>query len=174
MVLIELDKVRRESIRRASDLMKEAGWPKKAATIQDLLEKGQISIDYDLLNDDPQPTAVTYPGKSPQLITLNPNLPMQKGSPAQPLGRNDPELVTLAGTLIHEADHAHGHGEIEAYGEQIDFYQAINEQFKKYFPDSSVETAKAIEDRKKKSEANAEAQRKKFIKEGEPKHTSDK
>ena len=52
---------------------------------------------------------------------------------ANPLGEDNPELVALAGTLLHEAQHAQCHDEMAAFGAEVEFYQGVNREFDKYF-----------------------------------------
>ena len=157
MPLKDLDDNQRESILRASDLIRAAGWEKKAQTIQDFLgNRNQMFVDPDM---PPLDAAQTTPNSKPQVITFSPKLPLTAGEPPRPLKKSDPDFVVLAGVLLHEADHAHHHGEIEAYGEEVEFFQAVNEEFDKYFPGLQPADADAVREKKHMWERGCEAAR---------------
>ena len=71
---------------------------------------------------------------------------------AVPLAENSPDIVTLAGTLLHEAQHAQCHDEMAAFGAEVEFYEGINREFAKYFPGVTPAEKQNIEKRKKQQE----------------------
>jgi hypothetical protein len=170
MPLKDLDDDQRESLMRASDLIRAAGWEKKAQTIQDFLAKrNQIFVDPDM---DSTHAAETKAYHSPPTITFNPNISLKKENPSRPLEKSDPGFIVLAGILVHEADHAHFHGEIEAYGDELEFLHQINEEFDKFFPGQPADTAKGVKDKKHEWEQAAEIHRKQYIRDADKKEKS--
>jgi hypothetical protein len=65
----------------------------------------------------------------------------------------------LAGVLLHEADHALCHDELDAFGEELAFYKTLNNDFNKFFPGASPQEKGAIESKKRIEKSNAKRQR---------------
>src|SRR5207253_6777420 len=111
--MADLEPVERVNVAEAIQLIREAGYRDKAALLDDKLQDGKIKHDTFM-----EPTTEGhYSGFPLGRIDLSPNV-----TPLRRLPRNDPALVRLAGVLLHEADHALGHGELDAFGEEIAFY----------------------------------------------------
>lgn len=144
----ELKPDERVSVARATQLVRKAN-KEKADLLNDMQQQGNVVAD-------PGMAATTYASNhkgtagdpKTNKITLNPGkVKLLDG--ANPLGDDNPELVTLAGTLLHEAQHAQCHDEMAAFGAELEFYQGINREFEKYFPGVPAPQKDKIDKRKK-------------------------
>jgi hypothetical protein len=156
--LIKLSNEESESVSRAIELVRAAGWHDKAEALKKALDEKKINVDLDM-----KLTHGAETHRRDGSVNFNQSLPLTKGTPPKPLGRNDPDFAQLAEVLLHEADHLLGHGEIEAYGEEYSFLQELNENFKKYFPEATEAEKAEIELWKADAEAHAKKMREKYI-----------
>lgn len=150
----ELKPDERVSVARATMLVRKAN-KEKADLLNDMLQQKNIVADSEL-------PATTY-GKNHKgnvndpktnKITINPKkVKLMNG--AVPLAPDSPDIVTLAGTLLHEADHAQCHDEMACFGAEVEFYQGINREFDKYFPGVPAAQKDKIEKQKKQLEKEA-------------------
>jgi hypothetical protein len=147
----DLETVERQNVAEAIQLIREAGYRDKASLLDDMLQGNDIKHDPFL---DRTVLAETRKFLLYRRINLNPDI-----TPLRRLPRNSPELVRLAGVLLHEADHALCHDELDAFGEELAFYQALNRDFGKYFPRATPQEKRAIENRKRTEEDDARRQR---------------
>jgi hypothetical protein len=166
------DKDERQSIANAAQLVREAGWREKAAILDCMLQRREIKVDPDM-SETTYASAFRIKGLLTgrllfKRINLNPDKVKLKtdSRPPKPIERNTPEMVVLAGTIMHEADHILCHDELEAYGEEIAFYKALNREFEKHFGNPPAEEKAKIEEKKKKMEEEAERIRKKIAERG--------
>jgi anaerobic selenocysteine-containing dehydrogenase len=156
---ISLLPAERDSVSQAIDLVRAAGWEEKAEALRKALADGKINVDLDMPLTHWAETN-SYKGT----VNFNPRVPLSKGSdPPKPLDRDSKDFIDLAATLLHEADHLLGHGEIEAYGEQLSFYEELNEHFEKYFPDTTGSNKESIEEWKKEVEKGYKRIRDRYI-----------
>jgi hypothetical protein len=127
------------NVAEAIQLIREAGYRDKAALLDDKLQDDKIKHDTFM-----EPTTDgKYTGFPFREIRLSPNV-----TPLRRLSRNDPALLRLAGVLLHEADHALGHGELDAFGEEVAFYKLVNREFDRLFPGASAQQKRDIENLK--------------------------
>lgn len=126
-----LGKTERQSVARASQLIRDAGWPEKATRIDDFLKDGKIvtTTEGSILTEghaNKDKIVIHTTGLDAPALTA-------PGDTDTPLARKDPELLKLAAVLLHEADHTLGHGDIEAYGEMIAFGRYVTGHINELF-----------------------------------------
>lgn len=131
-----------ESVANAIQLVREAGFEAKANLLDDMLEDGDIKAEPDMPPDTPGRRA-DWPWPFSDEIELNPDVVL---GGQLPYDRCNPRIILLAGVLMHEANHVMGHGEIEAWGNTIVFFERLNAGFDGFFADCP----KAIKDAAKK------------------------
>jgi hypothetical protein len=156
----------RQSIGAASQFIRGVGrreknntWGEKARKIDDMLEAGSVVVDDKIAaGTDGE---VDTDSKTTQRIRLQKDVPLSKDGAT--LDPGNPDFIRLVGILLRLADLMLGHGYLEAYGEELAFYQAVNENFGKYFPDLKPADAAAVEKRKKELEKAATDERKKRL-----------
>jgi hypothetical protein len=161
----ELKPDERVSVARATKLIRKAN-KEKADLLNDMQQQGNIAADAELpattyarnhkgTAGDPKTNKITLNSKKVSLL-----------NGALPLSDNSPEMVTLAGTLLHEVDHAQCHDEMACYGAEVDFYQAINREFDKFFPGTTAAEKGKIEKQKKQMEKEANDQYERIARRG--------
>jgi hypothetical protein len=152
----ELTPDERVSVARAVKLVRKAN-KAKADLLNDMQQQGNIVADGELPADvygrnhkgdtgDPKTNKITLNPKKVALL-----------NGAIPLAENSPEILKLAGTLLHEADHAQCHDEMACFGAEVDFYETINREFDKYFPGVAGPAKDKIEKLKAAMEKEANA-----------------
>lgn len=146
-----------ESVANAIQLVREAGFDEKANLLDDMLEDGDIQINPDLPPTQ-EGRRVDWLWPFSDVIELNPQL---FGDQA-PFDRCHPRIVSLAGVLMHEANHAMGHGEIEAWGNTVLFYERLNAGFDGFFRDCSPRLKEEIKKFKEQRLASARERRKAY------------
>ena len=147
----DLERVERQNVADAIQLIREAGYRDKASLLDDMLQNNDIKHD-PFLERTTDGECRKFLGF--RRINLNPNV-----TPLRRLPRNSPELVRLAGVLLHEADHALCHDELDAFGEELAFYKLLNQDFGRFFPGATPQEKRAIERRKHIEEDSVRRQR---------------
>jgi hypothetical protein len=127
-----LTAVERQSVSRATQLIRDAGWPEKAGRLDDFLQQGKIVTTTDAASifvaGHANKDLIGLPS-----VGVNPPHLHVPGHRDTPLSRQNPELIRLAAILLHEADHTLCHGDIEAYGEMISFGETLVELLDRLF-----------------------------------------
>jgi len=156
--------VQAESIGAASQFIRTVGrkenneeWREKARKLDDLLGHKNIVIDSTLAAGTDGEAHIDPIGTNQ--IRLASDVPLTSAG-GKPLTPSDPDFVKLAGVLHRLADRMLGHGFLVAYGGEIDFYAALIDRFKKYFPDAGDDAGKSIQGRLDELKKNAEKKRK--------------
>jgi len=154
MAARELKSDERVSVARATALIRKAN-KEKADLLNDMQQQGNISADGEIPATTYARTQKGTPGDpKSNKIELNPKkVNLLDG--ANPLGEDNPDLITLAGTLLHEADHAQCHDEMACFGAEVEFYSGVNREFDKYFPGVPAAQKAKIEKQKKALEKEA-------------------
>jgi hypothetical protein len=164
-------------IQRAIQIIREAGYRDKASLLDDLNQEGGIVEDLDAHSGHYGETSYRsiFGHKFSVEISINTSLirffgfdnPKAKVHYWQDDFEPTPEmLINVAAVLVHEADHALCHDEMDCFGEELAFCKTVNENVDKLFPGTSTTDRGSMDTAKKKMERECEFWRETISKRG--------